>query len=57
MNALSVRYYLAPDAWIDHSKTKVGYEISFTRQFYKYTAQRSSAEITASKIPAAAETS
>ncbi|MGG2093978.1 class I SAM-dependent DNA methyltransferase [Bacillus sp. S13(2024)] len=34
-----------PDAWIDESKTKVGYEIPFTRQFYKYTALRSSAEI------------
>lgn len=34
-----------PDAWIDHSKTKIGYEIPFTRQFYKYTALRSSAEI------------
>ncbi|MCY9446988.1 type I restriction-modification system subunit M [Bacillus haynesii] len=36
-----------PDAWIDESKTKVGYEIPFTRQFYKYTAIRSSAEIMA----------
>lgn len=26
----------APDAWVDHEKTKVGYEISFTRYFYKY---------------------
>lgn len=26
----------APDAWIDKSKTKVGYEIPFTRYFYKY---------------------
>jgi type I restriction-modification system, M subunit N-6 adenine-specific DNA methylase len=26
----------APDAWIDHSKTKTGYEIPFTRYFYKY---------------------
>lgn len=34
-----------PDAWIDESKTKIGYEIPFTRQFYKYTALRSSAEI------------
>ncbi|MDA2480179.1 type I restriction-modification system subunit M [Bacillus cereus group sp. Bce025] len=34
-----------PDAWIDESKTKVGYEIPFTRQFYKYTVLRSSAEI------------
>ena len=26
----------APDAWIDHKKTKVGYEIPMTRYFYKY---------------------
>jgi len=25
-----------PDAWIDHSKTKIGYEINFNRYFYKY---------------------
>jgi type I restriction enzyme M protein len=25
----------APDAWIDESSTKTGYEISFTRYFYK----------------------
>ena len=31
----------APDAWIDHSKTKVGYEIPFTRHFYKYVPPRS----------------
>ncbi|WP_431785542.1 type I restriction-modification system subunit M [Paenibacillus lactis] len=36
-----------PDAWIDESKTKVGYEIPFTRQFYKYTALRTSEEIMA----------
>lgn len=36
-----------PDAWIDESKTKIGYEIPFTRQFYKYTALRSSDEIMA----------
>lgn len=34
-----------PDAWIDESKTKIGYEIPITRQFYKYTALRSSIEI------------
>lgn len=34
-----------PDAWIDETKTKIGYEIPFTRQFYKYTALRSSQEI------------
>lgn len=26
----------APDAWIDQAKSKVGYEIPFTRYFYKY---------------------
>ncbi len=29
-----------PDAWIDHKKIKVGYEIPFTRQFYQYEAPR-----------------
>jgi len=37
----------APDAWIDESKSKVGYEIPFTRYFYKYEAPRPSAEIMA----------
>lgn len=36
-----------PDAWIDESKTKVGYEIPFTRHFYKYTPPRPLAEIDA----------
>ncbi|WP_067801377.1 type I restriction-modification system subunit M [Nocardia beijingensis] len=35
------------DAWIDHSKTKVGYEIPFTRHFYVYTPPRPLAEIDA----------
>jgi type I restriction enzyme M protein len=35
------------DAWIDETKTKIGYEIPFTRQFYKYTALRRSEEIMA----------
>ena len=35
----------APDAWIDKSKTKVGYEIPFTRFFYKYEAPKPSVEI------------
>lgn len=30
-----------PDAWIDHSKTKVGYEIPLTRHFYVYQPPRS----------------
>ena len=29
-----------PDAWIDHEKTQIGYEISFTRHFYKPTPLR-----------------
>ncbi|MQY20232.1 type I restriction-modification system subunit M [Nocardia macrotermitis] len=36
-----------PDAWIDHAKTKVGYEIPFTRHFYVYTPPRPLAEIDA----------
>ncbi len=34
-----------PDAWIEHSKTKVGYEIPFNRHFYEYVPPRSLAEI------------
>lgn len=37
----------APDAWIDESKSKVGYEIPFTRHFYEYKPPRSLAEIDA----------
>jgi type I restriction enzyme M protein len=33
------------DAWIDHSKTKVGYEIPFNRHFYKYVPPRPLEEI------------
>ena len=29
-----------PDAWIDHSKTKIGYEIPLNRHFYRYEAPR-----------------
>ncbi|MGV0770743.1 type I restriction-modification system subunit M [Mycobacterium syngnathidarum] len=36
-----------PDAWIDNAKTKVGYEIPFTRHFYKYVPPRPLAEIDA----------
>lgn len=35
----------APDAWIDENKTKIGYEIPFTRYFYKYVPPRPSEEI------------
>lgn len=36
-----------PDAWIDQSKSKVGYEIPFTRHFYVYTPPRALEEIDA----------
>ena len=34
-----------PNSWIDRSKDKVGYEINFTKYFYKYKPLRSSDEI------------
>lgn len=35
----------APDAWIDTSKNKIGYEIPFTRYFYEYTPPRPADEL------------
>ncbi|MBF0612464.1 MAG: SAM-dependent DNA methyltransferase [Magnetococcales bacterium] len=37
----------APDAWIDHEKTRIGYEIPFNRHFYVFQPPRSLAEIDA----------
>ena len=37
----------APDAWIDHDKTKVGYEIPFNRHFYVFKPPRPLTEIDA----------
>lgn len=37
----------APDAWIDHEKTKVGYEIPFNRHFYVFEPPRALAVIDA----------
>jgi type I restriction enzyme M protein len=37
----------APDAWIDESATKIGYEVSFTKYFYKPTTLRTLKEIRA----------
>jgi type I restriction enzyme M protein len=34
-----------PDAWIDKSKTQIGYEVSFTRYFYKPTQMRTLDEL------------
>lgn len=36
-----------PEAWIDHSKTKIGYEINFTKYFYEFKPLRPLAEIKA----------
>jgi type I restriction enzyme M protein len=35
------------DAWVDNSKTRVGYEINFSRYFYKYAPPRRLIEIEA----------
>lgn len=34
-----------PDAWIDFDKTRIGYEINFTKYFYEYKGLRPSTEI------------
>jgi type I restriction enzyme M protein len=34
-----------PDSWMDRSKDKIGYEINFTKYFYKFTPLRSLEEI------------
>ena len=36
-----------PEAWIDESKTKTGYEINFTKYFYEFKPLRSLSEIKA----------
>lgn len=45
-----------PDAWVDESKTKVGYEINFTRYFYQYTPLRSLDDIRADILKLEKET-
>lgn len=45
-----------PDAWIDESRTKTGYEISFTRYFYQYQPLRPLADIRADILALEAET-
>ena len=44
-----------PDAWMERSKDKVGYEINFNRHFYKYTPPRPLKEIDAELKRAEAE--
>lgn len=36
-----------PDAWIDYDKTRIGYEINFTKYFYEYKGLRPSTELKA----------
>jgi type I restriction enzyme M protein len=45
-----------PDAWVDESATKIGYEISFTRHFYKPEPLRTLAEISADILALKRET-
>jgi len=46
----------APDAWIDETKIKIGYEISFTRHFYKPEPLRTLDEIRADILALEQET-
>jgi type I restriction enzyme M protein len=52
--ATEVKPYV-PDAWMDRSKDRVGYEINFNRYFYVYTPPRPLAEIDADLKRAEAE--
>ena len=45
-----------PDAWVDHKKTKVGYEINMTKYFYEYKPLRPLAEIRADILALEKET-
>lgn len=40
----------AKDAWIEHSKTRIGFEIPFTKYFYVYNPPRPASEIRAEVI-------
>ena len=50
-----VRPY-APDAWVDVKKTQIGYELSFTKYFYKHVSLRSMEDIVADLRSVEAET-
>lgn len=45
-----------PDAWMDRSKDRIGYEISFTKYFYKYQPLRSLEEIKSDILSLESET-
>ena len=44
-----------PDAWVDHTRTRIGYEIPLTRYFYRYVPPRPLAEIDAELAAVEAE--
>jgi len=46
----------APDAWVNEIKIQIGYEISFTKHFYKPVKLRKLSEITADIRELEAET-
>lgn len=45
-----------PDAWVDETKTNIGYEINFTKYFYQYKPLRSLEEIKADILAIEQET-
>jgi len=45
-----------PDAWVDHKKTKVGYEVNLTKYFYEYKPLRPLTEIRADILALEKET-
>jgi type I restriction enzyme M protein len=45
-----------PDAWVDHDKTKIGYEINFTKYFYEYKPLRPLKDIRADILALEKET-
>jgi type I restriction enzyme M protein len=45
-----------PDAWMDRTKDKIGYEVNFTKYFYKYEALRPLEEIKADVLKLEEET-
>lgn len=45
--ATEVLPHIDPESWVDISKTKVSYEINFSRYFYKHEQQRPATEIAA----------
>ena len=45
MNITTVKSNPIPDSWMDRLKDKIGYEINFTKYFYKFSPLRSLEDI------------